>query len=281
MEIFLLAGMLVLGVSGCSPPSFGLATAGEKAVVEETVNKEAETEENVSRVIEEADFANLVTETKEIKEEEEPKRQDTTVTLQYQHSMELQYAQGFSVDYYEGGYTVLTTFMDGRRFLVVPEGMPVPDEIPARDGKPASAEVPDIILYRPVSNLYLVASSAMDMFSKLDSLDAISLSGQKESGWYIEEARKAMADGRILYAGKYNQPDYELILSKDCTLAIENRMITHAPEVVEKLESFHIPVMVEYSSYESHPLGRVEWIKFFGALLGKEEAAKQDRKSVV
>ncbi len=274
MEIFLLAGMLVFGVSGCSPPSFGLATAGEKAVVEETVNKEAETEENVSRVIEEADLANLVTETKEIKEEEELKRQDTTVTLQYQHSMELQYAQGFSVDYYEGGYTVLTTFMDGRRFLVVPEGMPVPDEIPARDGKPASAEVPDIILYRPVSNLYLVASSAMDMFSKLDSLDAISLSGQKESGWYIEEARKAMADGRILYAGKYNQPDYELILSKDCTLAIENRMITHAPEVVEKLESFHIPVMVEYSSYESHPLGRVEWIKFFGALLGKEEAAK-------
>ena len=226
MEIFLLAGMLVLGVSGCSPPSFGLATAGEKAVVEETVNKEAETEENVSRVIEEADFANLVTETKEIKEEEEPKRQDTTVTLQYQHSMELQYAQGFSVDYYEGGYTVLTTFMDGRRFLVVPEGMPVPDEIPARDGKPASAEVPDIILYRPVSNLYLVASSAMDMFSKLDSLDAISLSGQKESGWYIEEARKAMADGRILYAGKYNQPDYELILSKDCPLAIFYNLAT-------------------------------------------------------
>lgn len=130
MEIFLLAGMLVFGVSGCSPPSFGLATAGEKAVVEETVNKEAETEENVSRVIEEADFANLVTETKEIKEEEEPKRQDTTVTLQYQHSMELQYAQGFSVDYYEGGYTVLTTFMDGRRFLVVPEGMPVPETSP-------------------------------------------------------------------------------------------------------------------------------------------------------
>ena len=103
MEIFLLAGMLVFGVSGCSPPSFGLATAGEKAVVEETVNKEAETEENVSRVIEEADLANLVTETKEIKEEEELKRQDTTVTLQYQHSMDLQYAQGFSVDYYEGG----------------------------------------------------------------------------------------------------------------------------------------------------------------------------------
>ena len=27
------------------------------------------------------------------------------------------------------------------------------------------------------------------------------------------------------------------------------------------LNDFGIPVMIEYSSYESHPLGRVEWIK--------------------
>lgn len=52
-------------------------------------------------------------------------------------------------------------------------------------------------------------------------------------------------------------------------------MITHSPEVVEMLENFGIPVMVEYSSYESHPLGRVEWVKFFGALVGKEAEAEK------
>lgn len=83
-----------------------------------------------------------------------------------------------------------------------------------------------------------------------------------------------MEAGDILYAGKYSKPDYELIVSKGCRLAIENTMITHAPEVVEKLNEFGIPVMIEYSSYESHPLGRVEWVKFFGALLGKEEEAE-------
>lgn len=179
--------------------------------------------------------------------------------------MELQYASNFTVDYYEGGYVLLTTVMDGRRFLVVPQGMKEPEGL----------EKDTVILHRPIENLYLVASSAMNMFCELDGLDAITLSGQKEEGWYIEEARKAMADGKILYAGKYNQPDYELIVSKKCSLAIENRMISHAPEVVEKLESFHIPVMVEYSSYESHPLGRVEWVKFFGALLGKEKEAQE------
>lgn len=84
-----------------------------------------------------------------------------------------------------------------------------------------------------------------------------------------------MANGDMIYAGKYSKPDYELLVSEGCTLAIENRMISHSPEVIEKLEDFGIPVMIEYSSYESHPLGRVEWIKFFGALLGKEEIAEQ------
>ena len=41
----------------------------------------------------------------------------------------------------------------------------------------------------------------------------------------------------------------------------------------EELESFGIPVLVERSSYESHPLGRMEWVKFCGILLGKATEA--------
>ncbi|MBQ2801344.1 MAG: ABC transporter substrate-binding protein [Lachnospiraceae bacterium] len=185
--------------------------------------------------------------------------------LIYESSMELQYAANFTVDYYEGGYTLLTTTMDGEQFLVVPEGKEIPENL----------EEETVVLQQPMKDIYLVASAIMDMFSELDGLDTITFSGQKEENWYIEEAKEAMANGDILYAGKYNKPDYELIVSKGCTLAIENRMISHSPEVVEKLEDFGIPVLIEYSSYEPHPLGRVEWIKFFGALIGKEEEAKQ------
>ena len=58
---------------------------------------------------------------------------------------------------------------------------------------------------------------------------------------------------------------------------------TDAPEVIEMLESFGIPVMIEQSSYESHPLGRVEWVKFWGALTGKEEQARElfDRQKAI
>ncbi len=196
------------------------------------------------------------------REESETEEAPDTV-LVYESSMELCYAENFTIDYYKGGYTMLTTIMDGERFLIVPEGGEIP----------AGLEEDIAVLYRPVKDIYLVASSVMDMFDHLGGMDAITFSGQKEDGWYIEAAREAMARGDIVYAGKYNKPDYELIVSRGCSLAVENMMISHSPEVMEKLEEFGIPAVIDYSSYESHPLGRVEWVKFYGALLGKEEEA--------
>lgn len=189
---------------------------------------------------------------------------DSLGNLKYKSSMELQYAKNFSVDDYEGGYKILKT-MDGTQILVVPEEKEVPDGI----GKDV------VVVKQPVKNLYVVSSSIMDIFSKLDAMDTIRLSSQKEEDWYVQDAKDAMERGDILYAGKYSKPDYELIVSENCSLAIENTMITHSPEVSEMLADFDIPTMIEYSSYESHPLGRVEWVKFFGALIGKDELAQK------
>ena len=83
-----------------------------------------------------------------------------------------------------------------------------------------------------------------------------------------------MEDGRIAYGGKYSTPDYDTLLVKKVRLAIESTMINHTPDVREKLIELGIPVLTERSSYESEPLGRTEWVKFYGALLNKEEQAK-------
>ena len=196
--------------------------------------------------------------------------------LTYDHSMELSYAENFAVDYYEGGYNLLTTRLNGDRILLVPKHQQAPKDAealvsPSAEGEPGKL----IVLQEPVKNLYLVASSVMDMFAQLDSMDAISMCGLKEEDWYIPAAKQAMKEGTLLYAGKYSQPDYELLLSQNCSMAIENSMIYHTPEVMEKLDEFGIPTLVEYSSYEEHPLGRVEWVRFFGALLNQEEKADQ------
>ncbi len=178
--------------------------------------------------------------------------------------MELKYAKNFNIDYYNDSYALIT-ISDGSKYLVVPQSCDIPENIDKNI----------TVLRQPVNNIYLVATSAMCLFDSLNSLDSISLSGTKAEGWSIENARAAMESGHIVYAGKYSAPDYELIVSSDCSLAVESTMINHTPEVKEKLEDLGIPVLIDQSSYESHPLGRTEWIKLYGVLTGKESAAQQ------
>lgn len=178
--------------------------------------------------------------------------------------MQLRYATGFSVDYYEEGYKLLT-LANGSRFLIVPEGKELPYGL----------EEDVVVLCQPIQNIYLVAMAAMSMFDAMDRLDVIRLSGTKTEGWYLPRVRERMEQGEILYAGKYNEPDYERILQEKCQLAIESTMVERADAVLEKLEEINVPVLIDLSSYESHPLGRCEWIKLYGALLNEEELAEQ------
>lgn len=189
-----------------------------------------------------------------------------SAALTYAGSMELVSARQFSVDYYdyEGQRCALATIAGSAHYLVVPEAMTVPGDL--------AADI--VVLRQPVKNGYLAASAAMDMFVSLDAVNAIRFSGLKADSWYIEEARTAMEAGDIRYAGNYSAPDYEQLLAQDCDLAIENTMIYHTPEVKEQLERLGVPVLVDCSSYETEPLGRVEWVKLYGLLTGKETEAE-------
>ncbi|MGN0707516.1 MAG: ABC transporter substrate-binding protein [Faecalibacterium sp.] len=186
-----------------------------------------------------------------------------SLALEVEQRMPLEFAQQFSLDVCSGGYTLVT--IADRQLLVVPEGAPLPGSLPA--------EI--TVVRQPVKNIYLVSTSAMDLICALGALDCVALSGTRTDGWYVEKARQAMEDGRIAYAGKYSAPDYERILSTGCGLAVENTMIYHTPEVLEQLERFGIPVLLERSSYESSPLARMEWIKLYGILLDRQEQAEQ------
>ena len=173
----------------------------------------------------------------------------------------LSYANGFDVTKY-GDYSLISIYGVGD-YLLVPEGKKAPDGLD-EDITP---------LYAPLDKTYLVSTSAMDLVRQIGALDMIKLSPLQSSDWYIEEAKQLLDSGQMKYAGKYRAPDYELILSEGCSLAVENTMIYHDPEVKEKLEELGIPVIVETSSYENSPLGRLEWIKLYGVLFSKEKEA--------
>ena len=199
-----------------------------------------------------------VEEAKQIQVDEE-----ISTDLVYESRMELEYATEYAVDYYSDGYDLIT-ISDGSRFLIVPEDKEVPEDLD-EDIK---------AVQQPIDNIYLVASAAMDMFRSIEALDKVKFTGTDQDGWYLPQISQLMEQGDIIYAGKYNAPDYELILSEGCDFVIENMMINHTPEVKENLENFGIPVMIDRASYEEHPLGRCEWVKLYGVLTGREEQAK-------
>lgn len=182
--------------------------------------------------------------------------------LEYKKTMKLKYATGFDVYYYKEGYKLLDVHED-RQYLIVPEGKK----------KPANLDKEIVVLKQPLEHIYLAATSAMALFDAMDGLNSIRMSGAQASDWYIDHAKKAMEDGKILFAGKYSEPDYEMLIDEDCDLAIESTMILHTPKVQEMIEDLDIPVFIDRSSYESHPLGRTEWIKAYAAMLNKEDAA--------
>ena len=190
--------------------------------------------------------------------------------LSVQRQVPLRHATQFSLTEYAGGYTLLDIPTSGR-FLLMPEGTALPKGL---DGD-------TIPLYGPAERIYLAATSAMDFFRALDAVGSVRLSGTDVNGWYIDEAKAALEAGDMVFAGKYSAPDYELIYSEKCDLAIESTMIYHSPEVKEQLEKLGVPVLVERSSYEEDPLGRMEWVKVYGALLGRlpEAEALFDREA--
>ncbi len=179
--------------------------------------------------------------------------------------MNLLYADQFSVDYYENDYALITIGdQDQMQYLVIPKGQPVPENL----------DTAIVCVQKGCSQIYMASSTVMDFFRELDALDHIGMTSTKSSDWSIPEVKELIENEKILYVGKYSAPDYELLTCEGAELAVENTMIYHSPETAEKLELLGIPVIVERSSYETKPFGRMEWIRLWGVLLGEEERAE-------
>ncbi len=177
-------------------------------------------------------------------------------------SMELEYAKNFSVDYLEGGY-MLVSISDGSRFLTVPEGAQTPEGL---DG--------DIVpLKLPLSNILVSSTPTVSLIDAIGALDAVGQTTSDVDSWYIDTVKEALTNGKMTYVGNYKEPDFELITANQPPFAVFSTMLLSVPDVADKLAELGIPVLLDQSTYEEHPLARMEWIKLYGALLGCEEEA--------
>ena len=245
----------------------GSASGGKKEAAGEgdTAAPAVQQEESTSAVDEEEEFMD---ETEEAAVSEGQGATDDSAPeisgLTYASTMDLQYATCFKVHYYQDGYKLIDIPLSGK-YLIVPDG----------GEAPADLDEEITVVRQPLDQIYLAATGSMSFIDKLDAIDHVTMSSLDEKGWVIQAPIDALKSGKMTFAGKYSAPDYEMLVTKDCDLALESTMILHTPEVQEMIEDLGIPVMIDRCSYEKDVLGRIEWIKMYGALLNKEDVAEE------
>lgn len=145
------------------------------------------------------------------------------------------------------------------RYVLVPSDGEVPENLPQGE-----------LIRTPLKKSVVYTSVHTSLFDELGNYDAIKGVCDKEY-MYLDKIRKDVAEGKITDCGLGTNPDIERIieLNPDAILLspFENA------GTYGKLGKLGIPI-IECADYmENSALGRAEWVRFYGMLIGKEKEA--------
>ena len=175
----------------------------------------------------------------------------------------IRYAQGFTVHRFDD-YTAVevrdpwysTRLL--QRYLLIDRDRPVPGNLPK-----------GTVVQVPAQNIVVYTSVHAAIIEQLGETERII--GVCEPRYMdtpsIQEGLKA---GRIADMGEATAPNVELMIDKGAELVIVSPFQNSGYGPVEKLG---IPILEGADYMESSPLGRTEWIRFYGMLFGKEALA--------
>lgn len=174
----------------------------------------------------------------------------------------MKYAKLFSIEKHDG-YVVVTD-SEGRKIVLW------------KDKKP-DVEA-DLFVRIPVKRVVVLSTTHVAYLKAINCSDAIAgvISVKK---WYFEDIKEKIENGEIVEVGKARSPDYEKILAlKPDVVFVHAKFV--GSDVIKKFESLGIPYVACDAWLEEHPLGRLEWVKFFAAFFDREEEAEKYFNSV-
>lgn len=179
------------------------------------------------------------------------------------------FAELFSIEHLkdenEKAYSKIEVFDKEKKldtsWRLLPEGV---DKV---SGAPAGV---NIMTFRDRQNIMVSSASTMALINAMDALSKVPMT-TADTTWRIQEIKDAIDKGTVKEVGKYSKPDYEQIISigaeKHVTFAVFSTMLDSVPDVYDQLtKTCNLRIMRDQSSYESHPLGRTEWIKIYGEI---------------
>lgn len=177
----------------------------------------------------------------------------------------IQYAQGFTVQRFDT-YTMVevrdpwdsTRLLQLQRYLLVDRTKSVPGGLPK--GTIVKVPVKDIVVYTSVH------AAIIDQLHEINKVIGVCEPRYMDTP-AIQEGIQA---GRIADLGEATSPNIEKMIEIGAELVIASPFQNSSYGPVEKIG---IPIIEGADYMEAFPLGRTEWIRFYGLLFGKEEMA--------
>lgn len=123
----------------------------------------------------------------------------------------------------------------------------------------------------PVKNMAVLSTSFVGMLSAIDRIDVIKATTEEQ---YISNPKllREIQAGRVITAGYETSLSPESVLKAKIPLIMFSGFGQPFPNE-EKYAQLGVVCFANYDWEEKHPLGKAEWIKVFGALVGKEKEA--------
>jgi iron complex transport system substrate-binding protein len=180
-------------------------------------------------------------------------------------SLEIKYAKGFEIMAFEGYKTItLKNPWPGTsktfKYALIEKNASIPNP-----------ESYDAIVEVPVKRIVVTSTThipSLEMLSENETLVGFPNLNYISS----EKTRERISVGKITELGKNEDINTEILidLAPDAVIgfAVEGNNSTFAT-----IEKTGIPVLYNSDWTETSPLGKAEWIKFFGALFNKEKQA--------
>ncbi|WP_082422444.1 ABC transporter substrate-binding protein [Aquimarina longa] len=194
----------------------------------------------------------------------------TTVSMTPQ---EIEYASGFTIKNHKEGYKeikVTTPWPDTKEeftYIIYPKGTKKPLEFP----KAVFIEIPiERVVVTSTTDIPML--EYMNLEKKLVGFPHTNYISSKKTRTLIE-------NGTIKELGKEFNLNTEVVLdlSPELIIGFSSTGDTKAYDLIQKMG---IPVVMNGSWMEKHPLGRAEWIKFIAAFFGKETEASEIFKKI-
>jgi len=178
----------------------------------------------------------------------------------------IRYARNLHIEYYDDYVSVRIrdpwdTLRQRQHYVLVDRKRELPAGLP-QDG---------IVIRVPVEKAVIYTSVHTAIAEELGALDRVCGICEPE---YITSpvVLQRIAEGRIADLGVSTSPNVEGIIDLGTEMIIASPFENSGYGSAEKLG---IPIVEAADYMENHPLGRTEWVLFYGLLFGKREAAEQ------